>query len=316
MTEKPLVSIITPSYNQAAFIEQTIKSVLEQDYPNIEYLIADGGSTDGSVDIIKRYAKKLAWWVSEKDSGQAEAINKGFTRAKGEYIAWVNSDDYYQPGAISAAVAALQANPDAGFVFGDVEVVDKDGRILNRLSYGNWTLADLMTFHIIGQPAVFMCRSVLEKAGFLDQNYHFLLDHQLWLRIGVQAGIQYVPQLWAGAHYHEDCKNLLQAAEFGKEAYHIVNWMRATPEFSEKVAWLLPNIQAGAERINAFYLLDAGEYQRSFRSYWRGFLLAPDIILPEWYRMAYACFAPIGLEKLRERRIQARVARLNAAVKE
>jgi glycosyltransferase involved in cell wall biosynthesis len=316
MTEKPLVSIITPSYNQAAFIEQTIKSVLDQDYPNIEYLVADGGSTDGSVEIIKRYAKRLTWWVSEKDKGQADAINKGFARAKGEFIAWVNSDDYYQPGAISAAVAALQANPDAGFVFGDVEVVDKDEHILNHLRYGTWTLADLMTFHIIGQPAVFMRRSVLEKAGYLDLNYHFLLDHQLWLRMGLQAGMQYVPQLWAGAHYYEGCKNLSQAAEFGKEAYRIVDWMRGAPEFAEKVAWLLPNIQAGAERINAFYLLDAGEYARSFRSYWRGFLLAPDVIMPDWYRMAYACLAPLGLEKLRERRIQARVARLNAAARE
>ena len=316
MTEKTLVSIITPSYNQAAFLEQTMKSVLDQDYANIEYLVADGGSTDGSVDIIKRYAKRLAWWVSEKDKGQADAINKGFARAKGEFIAWVNSDDYYEPGAISAAVAALQANPDVGLVFGDVRVVDRDGRILNNLHYGDWTLADLMTFHIIGQPAVFMRRSVLEKAGYLDLKYHFMLDHQLWLRMGIQAGIKYVPQLWAGAHYHEDCKNLSQAAEFGKDAYHIVEWMRATPEFSEKVAWLLPNIQAGAERINAFYLLDAGDYRGSFRSYWRGFLLAPDIILPEWYRMVYAGFAPLGLEKLRERRIQARAARLNAAAKE
>ncbi len=316
MAEKPLVSIITPSFNQAAFLEQTIKSVLDQDYPSIEYLVTDGGSTDGSVDIIKRYAKRLTWWVSEKDKGQADAINKGFARAKGEFIAWVNSDDYYQPGAISSAVAVLQANPDVGLVFGDVQVVDREGRILNNLHYGDWTLADLMTFHIIGQPAVFMRRSVLEKAGYLDLKYHFMLDHQLWLRMGIQAGIKYVPQLWAGAHYHEDCKNLSQAAEFGKDAYRIVEWMRATPEFSEKVAWLLPNIQAGAERINAFYLLDAGDYRGSFRSYWRGFLLAPDIILPEWYRMIYACFAPLGLEKLRERRIQARASRLNAAAKD
>jgi glycosyltransferase involved in cell wall biosynthesis len=315
MTKAPLVSIITPSFNQASFLEQTIRSVLEQDYPNIEYLIADGGSTDGSPAIIKKYSDRLAWWVSEKDHGQAEAINKGFARAKGEFIAWVNSDDYYQPGAISAAVAALQANPEAGFVFGNVQVVDKDGRILNNLRYANWTLADLMTFHIIGQPAVFMRRSVLEKAGYLDLGYHFMLDHQLWLRMGAQAGIKYVPQLWAGAHYHEDCKNLSQAAEFGKEAYRIVDWMRSTPELAENVAWLLPNILAGAERINAFYLLDAGEYARSFRSYWRGFLLAPDVIMPEWYRMVYALLAPLGLQRLREKRIQARAERLNATLK-
>lgn len=312
MTDWPLVSIVTPSYNQAAFLEQTLRSVLEQDYPAIEYLVADGGSTDGSVDILKRYASKLAWWVSEKDHGQAEAINKGFTRAKGKFIAWVNSDDYYEPGAIKAAVEVLEANPQLGMVFGDVQVVDKDGRVLNNLHYGNWGLNELMTFHIIGQPSVFMRREVLEKAGHLDLSYHFMLDHQLWLRMGLQAPMQYIPRLMAGAHYHEDCKNLQQAAEFGKEAYRIADWMRSTPEFTDRMALLAPSVMAGAERINAFYLLDAKEYSRSFRSYWRGLLLAPSLILPEWYRMAFALFAPLGLEKLREKRIAARAQRLNA----
>jgi glycosyltransferase involved in cell wall biosynthesis len=312
MTDQPLVSIVTPSFNQAAFLEQTIRSVVEQDYPNIEYLVADGGSTDGSVEIIKKYADRIAWWVSEKDRGQADGINKGFARAKGEFIAWVNSDDYYQPGAISRAVAALQANPEIGFVYGDVQVVDKDGRILNNLHYADWKLEDLMTFHIIGQPAVFMRRSVLEKAGYLDLNYQYLLDHQLWLRLGLHGGMKYLPGLLAGAHYHEGCKNLSQAAEFGKEAFRIVEWMRNTPQFADKVAWLLPNIMAGAERINAFYLLDAGQHWRSFISYWRGFLLAPDVILPDWYRMVYALLAPLGLKNLREKRIQTRAARLNA----
>ena len=313
MSDIPLVSIITPSFNQAAFLEQTIRSVLEQDYPSIEYLVIDGGSSDGSVEIIKRYADRLAWWVSEKDNGQAEAINKGFARAKGEYIAWLNSDDYYQPGAISAAVAVLQQHPEAGIVFGDVQVVDKGGRVLNNLHYGNWGLNELMTFHIIGQPAVFMRRSVLEKAGHLDLSYHYMLDHHLWLRMGLQADLVYVPQLWAGAHYHEDCKNFLQAAEFGQDAYRIADWLQSDPRFSERRGVLAPYIKAGAERINGFYLLDAKEYTKSFRAYWHGFLLSPGVILPEWYRMAFALFAPLGLEKLREKRLQARSDRLNAA---
>ena len=313
MTEFPLVTIITPSYNQAAFLEQTMRSVLEQDYPNIEYLVADGGSDDGSAAIIQRYADRLAWWVSEKDHGQAEAIDKGFARAHGEYVAWVNSDDFYMPGTVTAAVKALQAHPEAGMVFGDVQVVDKDEKVLNHLRYGDWGLKELMTFHIIGQPAVFMRREVLEKAGFLDPTYHFMLDHQLWLRMALQAGIHYEPQLWAGAHYHEGCKNLLQAAEFGKEAYRIVDWMRQTPAYAEKFFCLAPYIMAGAERINGFYLLDAKEYRKSWRAYWRGFLLAPEIVLPEWYRMVFALLAPLGLEGLRERRIRNRSEHLNAA---
>ncbi len=123
----PRVSIVTPSFNQAAFLEETIQSVLSQDYPNLEYIIIDGGSTDGSVEIIKKYADKLAYWVSEKDTGQADAINKGLIRVTGEIVAWLNSDDIYLPGTIRAAVEALQAHPDCGLVYGDVLSVDAKG---------------------------------------------------------------------------------------------------------------------------------------------------------------------------------------------
>jgi len=306
MTSTPLVSIITPSYNQAKFLEKTILSVLGQDYPNLEYLIADGGSNDGSVEIIRKYENRLAWWVSEKDRGQADAINKGFSHAKGEIIAWVNSDDDYLPGTISQAVQALQDHPEAGLVFGNVQVVDQDETILNTLSYADWQLPDLMTFHIIGQPAVFMRRDILEKAGYLDLNYHFLLDHQLWLRMGLTAGYCYVPALWARAHYHEGCKNLAQAAEFGKEARRIVEWMKSEPSFEPYLRTYQRKVDAGAERLNAFYLLDAKEYNASFKAYWRSFLLNPATVMPEWYRMVFALFAPLGLEKLKESYLQNR----------
>lgn len=300
MNSDPLVSIITPSYNQAQFLEETIQSVLEQDYPNIEYLVVDGGSNDGSIDIIRKYSGSLAWWASEKDRGQADAINKGFSRAKGEVIAWINSDDYYVPGAVSNAVRALQVNPSAGMVYGKVQVVDEKDEVLNTLTYANWQLPDLMSFHIIGQPAVFMRRNILEKAGFLDLNYHFLLDHHLWLRMGLESSFQYIPNLWARAHYHEGCKNLAQAAEFGKEAWRIVEWMKSTPDFEPYLKGNLRKVQAGAERLNAFYLLDAKEYSVSFRSYWRSLWLNPAAVLPEWYRMVYALLAPLGLESWKE----------------
>jgi glycosyltransferase involved in cell wall biosynthesis len=307
MPKSPLVTIITPSYNQAAFLEKTITSILQQDYPEIEYMVVDGGSNDGSVQIIEKYKDRLAWWVSEKDSGQAEAINKGFVRAKGEYVAWINSDDYLMPGAVTAAVHALQENPQDSFVYGNVRVVDISGSILNSLKYADWGLSDLMTFHIIGQPAVFIRRSALEQTGYLDTSYHYLLDHHLWLRLAAIGEIRYIPQLWASAHYHEDCKNQAQAAEFGKEALRIVDWMRKTNAFSPEFEKNKKQILAGANRLNGFYLLDAKEYRQSFRAYWRSFWLHPAGLKREWYRMVFALFAPLGLEGLRTRFIKQRV---------
>jgi hypothetical protein len=140
-----------------------------------------------------------------------------------------------------------------------------------------------------------------------------MLDHQLWLRVALQSEMRYIPQLFAGAHYHEDCKNLAQAPGFAREAYRVLEWMQKTSAFDEAMTSLAPYAKAGAERINGFYLLDDKQYRKSFLSYWRGFLLAPSIILPEWYRMVFAFFAPLGLERVRERRIQNRRDRLNAA---
>lgn len=182
-------------------------SVLGQDYPNIEYWVVDGGSTDGSVDIIRKYAPRLAGWVSEQDSGQADAVNKGFARASGEYVAWLNSDDLYYPGALREAARALEANPSASFVFSDVESIDGTGKAFNRMRYGAWGLADLMRFRIIGQPGVFMRRSALLEAGFLDTSYHYILDHHLWLRLAALRPPYYVPgALWAAARMHPDAK--------------------------------------------------------------------------------------------------------------
>ena len=173
----PRVSIVTPSFNQAAFLEETIQSVLSQDYPELDYIVIDGGSTDGSVEIIEQYADRLAYWTSEKDSGQADAINKGLARTTGEIVAWLNSDDTYLPGAIHAAVEALQANPECGLVYGDVLAVDGQGQPTNLIRYEDWGLDGLLQFKIIGQPAVFMRREALAKAGELDTSFHFLLDH-------------------------------------------------------------------------------------------------------------------------------------------
>ena len=212
-----LVSIITPSFNQANYLEQTLRSVLEQDYARIEYIVIDGGSTDGSVEIIRKYKDRFAYWVSEKDNGQAEAINKGLVRAKGEIVAWLNSDDYYLPNTISEVVKAFEDNPDILMVYGDVLAVDEQGQTINVLKYKKLSFEDLLCFQIIGQPSVFFRRAALGKAGLLDASLHFLLDHHLWMRIAQQGKILHVPQTWSAARYHAEAKNRAKAAEFGRE---------------------------------------------------------------------------------------------------
>ncbi len=221
---------MSPSYNQAAYLEQTITSVLEQDYPRLEYLVVDGASTDGSVEIIKKYAGKLAFWVSERDSGQAEAINKGLSRAKGEILAWLNSDDYYLPGTISAVVKTFQENSDVVLIYGNMLAVDENGDTINVLKYNQLTLEDLLCFQIIGQPAVFFRREAFEKAGDLDTTYHFLLDHHLWLRIALQGRILHVDETWSAARYHSEAKNRRQSRRV---------WTRSLPYFGlgQDSAW-------------------------------------------------------------------------------
>jgi len=294
----PLVSIITPSYNQAAYIEATLQSVLRQDYPAIEYLVVDGGSTDGSVEIIERYAGSLAWWVSEPDGGQADAINKGFRRARGEVVAWLNSDDLYLPGAVSEAVAALDADPSLSMVFGDAVSIDAAGRPFNAQTFGEWGLTELMRFQIICQPAVFMRRSALEQAGLLDERFHFMLDHHLWLRIATASPIKHLPRFWAAARYHPAAKNVSQADAFADEIYRLADFLRTDPHFSARFAADRRRVLAGAHDVAGRYLLDGGLPAQALRAYARSFLCWPGGLRRIWGRMAFALVNLAGLGNL------------------
>ncbi len=312
MSMIPRVTIVTPSYNQAGFLEETIRSVLSQEYANLEYFIIDGGSTDGSVEIIQRYSNRLACWVSEKDRGQADAINKGFSRATGEIIAWLNSDDIYCPGAIHAAVSVLQAHPDYGMVYGDVISIDGAGQPFNVMKYGAWGLEALMQFNIIGQPAVFMRREAYEQAGPLDLSYHYLLDHHLWLRLAQIAPIHHVPEQWAAARFHAGAKNLAQSAGFGRESLRVAQWMADQPGLAERYQRLRRRIWAGAYRMNGRYLLDGGEPGPALRSYLRSVWCYPPIGLSETRRILFAFASLFGnVAWLKQRYLQRRKDRLN-----
>jgi glycosyltransferase involved in cell wall biosynthesis len=299
MTKLPLVTVITPSFNQAEYLEGTIQSVLSQGYPNLEYLIVDGGSTDGSQAIIQKYASRLAGWICEPDRGQADGVNKGLALAHGDIIGWVNSDDLYLPGAIQGALEAFQAHPEAGMVYSNVRAIDGQGRTTNLMRYGDWGLEDLMTFHIIGQPGVLMHHEALKKAGYLDLNYHYMLDHHLWLRLAQVAPMVHVDSVWAAGRFHEAAKNVAQAARFGQEAYAIAEWMKAQPSLASRYARLEKRIWAGAHRMNARYLLDGGQPKAALQAYGKSLKAHPPTALSEAHRMLYAALSLVGLSGLK-----------------
>lgn len=214
----PLVSIITPSYNQGKFIRETIESVLSQDFKNIEHIVVDGGSTDGTIKILKEYSRKdpRFRYVSEPDNGQSHAINKGIKMAKGEIIGWLNSDDTYLPGAVKNAVQAFNKRPEWSMVYGDAKITDVNNKEIRRVQTRNVKVRDLFRGCPICQPAVFLKKKMLDQLGGVDENLDFCMDYELWIRIaknGYKMGK--VKALLANARFYSESKSGSKFADVG-----------------------------------------------------------------------------------------------------
>lgn len=262
----PRVSIITPSYNQALFLEGTIRSVLLQGYPNLEYIIIDGGSTDGSVEIIKKYEPWLAYWVSEKDKGQSQAINKGLRRASGEIIAWLNSDDTYLPGTISTVVQTIE-DKRADIVFGECNLVDQNGSLLSHyktdapITLKKLILSWKYHFGCPPQPAVFFHRQVLETIGVLDESLHYTLDYDYWLR-AVQK-YQFIPinRILANYIVHPQSKTGKGQEPFLIEAYLVgKRYVNKLPVI-DRVECKLYNFNSMKAQLFLRYAFEAYQHQ-------------------------------------------------------
>ena len=236
MPALPLVSVITPSFNQGAFIAATIESVLGQDYAPLEYWVIDGGSTDKTLEVMRRYGNRLRW-VSEPDGGQAMAINKGWRRAQGEIIAWLNSDDTYCAGAVHRAVEALERDPELEAVYGQADYVDVHGNVIRPYPTRPYDYVELVrsTLNFIPQPAVFLRRRVLDSVGYLDETLSYVMDFDYWLRLGVRHEMGYVPQKLAHLRLHEAAKTVRQAGEFAPELIRVYQRLFARTDLPEAV---------------------------------------------------------------------------------
>ena len=205
----PKISVITPSYNQANFLEQTIRSVLLQHYPQLEYIIIDGGSTDTSVSIIRKYAPWLSYWVSEPDCGQSHAINKGFKKATGQILCWLNSDDYYMPGTLLKVGKILAGSRGKYALAGHCLKIYSDGRppaILEGSYQNRRRLFEFWKGYQMHQPAIFWRREVFEKVGLLNEELDQIMDFDYWVRISEHFDFVNVDQILACCHYHLDAK--------------------------------------------------------------------------------------------------------------
>ncbi len=191
-----LVTIVTPCYNSAATIEATIQSVLTQSYSQMEYIIMDGGSTDGTVAIAQRYGDRLTL-ITEPDRGQTDAINKGWRRARGDVLAWLNADDQYTPEAVEIAVRYFEGHPDAQWLYGTAASIDEYGQPFPYRNYrDDWDYETLLKVgNFVNQPSVFLRRQVIEEFGYLDESLHFGMDYEYWLRIGRKYPAHYVPEV-------------------------------------------------------------------------------------------------------------------------
>jgi glycosyltransferase involved in cell wall biosynthesis len=209
LSPSPLVSIVMPSFNQGRFLEESIQSVLSQDYPNIEFIVVDGGSKDDSPKIIEKYQDRLAWWVSERDKGHADGLNKGFAHAHGEVLAWLNSDDTYFPGTVREAVDFLVQNPQVGMVYSGARLIDDQGESIGQFAAKQTDYRNLLRGSVhIPQATTFWRADLWRQVGPLDLTLYYAFDYDLWVRLAKVSEIRYLPRQWASFRIHSQGKTI------------------------------------------------------------------------------------------------------------
>lgn len=268
---QPLVTIVTPSLNQAEFIRGALESVLGQDYPRLECWVIDGGSTDGTLDILRSFeADPRYHWVSEPDRGQADAVNKGWSRAQGAILGWLNADDVYCPGAVHEAVDFLLGHPDVGVVYGECGLIDGAGGSIGMYPAQPFHLPALLSkaVNFVPQPAAFIRRAVVDSVGGLDVDLHLLMDFDFWLRSGLGHRLQYHPVHIANLRLHDEAKSVRALQGFGAELLQVYEAFFRRPSLPHAIEALRDEAMA-----NAYYLAADSSFWAGAPAQARGYAL-------------------------------------------
>lgn len=290
--EWPLVSIVTPAYNQAAFLRETIESVLAQDYPHIEHQVIDDGSTDETPAVLAEYTGRVLCERHE-NRGQTPTINKGWERARGDVLTWLNSDDTLLPGAVSRAVEYFRQHPEVGIVFGDTLFTKDDGTPLERsrprppFDYREFVLK---CDNPIPQPSAFIRRSVVEDVGLLDPKFYYFMDWDFWLRAGVRHKIAYVPELLSTYRLHPDSKTVAQAAKAAPELEYLYTKFFSREDLPAEIRALKRRAMVNMFFTSGGYYLQGGRPEMAARLAWRALRAYPSALSePEMAHKFFYC---------------------------
>ena len=303
----PLVSIVTPSFNQAAFLEETIRSVLEQDYEPVEYVVVDDGSTDGSVAIVERYAHRLAWWTAQENRGQVPAINLGFTHTTGEYMAYLNSDDTLLPGAVARMAGALESDPDLLLVYGDARYTDESSQVTGYLSSREFDVAAMVRSadnHVV-QPSTMWRREAWERFGPFDERGWYFFDFEFFLQFPPNR-VRRIPEPLSTYRIHPAAKSTgAYATRLARDHARLADGFFASERLPATARRYAREGRSSAYLLGAEFAYEGLDLGRARRYALTGLRLHPRHASPRWLSLAAKSLLPRrAVRGLRARRRQ------------